>query len=217
MDNISGSGIVGIVVASIVGFMSLIGAIIYLVQRRKYQGSNLNALSIITAGKALYYFIPYSLFLFGIVYDAINLKLKYLPAGFIGLLAVFLNYTFSSVFPEGLVYSDLCGIPGMGAMGSNISPQNILFSTTVLSYITFTNVAIDPSSINNIVPGISIAIIFLLQLLMYYLNGCSTLGWKTNALSSLLPPILALAGGLLIGGLFGWGFTLLINPKKETE
>lgn len=225
MDGISGSGVVGIIIGSIVGVMSVIGGIMYMYQSLVSKTAP-RQIAIVTAGKTLYYFIPYSLFLFGIIYDAINAKIQYLPAGFVGLLAVFLNYVASSFLyrNERMLERDIdiCGIPGMGTLWSRISPQNMLFSTTVLSYITAVNVTLHPSTLKATLSGVSLVIVFLLQLLMYWLNGCykpvtGQPEWASGAgqYTILVPPIFALAGGLLFGWLFGWGISLLLGPEEE--
>lgn len=217
MADASGMTIIGIVVGSILGFMSLIGGIMYVADRIK-RGTPIRELAIITGGRTLYYFIPYSLFLFGIAYDVLDLQVKYSPSGFIGLLAVFLNYITSSIFSGNSnigAVPDVCGIPGMSQMGSSISPQNILYSTTVLSYITAANVTIDPTSLYNLIPGIALAVLFFVQLMMYYADGCQNYTWLANGFKGSLPLIFALLGGLLIGGSFGWGFTILLNPEKN--
>jgi hypothetical protein len=118
---------------------------------------------------------------------------------------------------------DICGIPGMSTLWSRLSPQNMLFSSTVLSYITFTNVTNDPSSLSATLSGISLLLVFLLQWLMYYLNKC---GVNSNPRfvfaeyprMAAFPPVFALLGGLLFGGLFGWLITKnLVKPDEETK
>lgn len=224
MDGVSNSGVIGIIVTSIVGFITVIGGIMYLFQ--KNAGTAPRTLAIVTGGKTLYYFIPYSLFLFGIIYDAINGKFKYFLAGFIGLIAIFLNYLASSALYANEIFLqkdiDICGIPGMSTLWSRLSPQNILFSSTVLSYITATNVVSDPGSLSATLSGITLLLVFLLQWLMYYLNKCHL---NTNPRWALaeykymvyfFPPIFGLAGGLLFGWLSGWFITLfLVEPEEK--
>lgn len=225
MDGITNSGVIGIIVTSIVGFIVIIGGIMYLFQRNSETAPR--TLAIMTGGKTLYYFIPYSLFLFGVIYDMINGKIKYFPAGFVGLLAVFLNYLTSSfLYSKELFLQkdlDICGIPGLSTLWSRLSPQNILFSSTVLSYITFTNVTNDPGSLSATLSGIALLLVFLLQFLMYYLNKCGTGSnpiyfLANNEYFFWIPPVWALAGGLLFGGLFGWLITtFLVKPDEEKK
>ena len=225
MADISNSGIIGIIITSIVGFMTVIGGIMYLFQQK--EGTAPRTLAIVTGGKTLYYFIPYSLFLFGIIYDGINGKFKYFPAGFIGLIAVFLNYLATSFLYSGYTFLqkdiDICGIPGMSTVWSRLSPQNILFSSTVLSYVTFTNVTTDPDSLSATLSGISLLLVFLLQTLMYYLNKCHVNSNPKFVFGEyphmvLFPPVFALLGGLLFGGLSGWLITNnLVKPDEETK
>ena len=225
MVSISNSGAIGIIITSIVGFITVVGGIMYLFQ--SIGGTAPRTLAIVTAGKTLYYFIPYSLFLFGIIYDTINGKIKYFPAGFIGLIAVFLNYLSSSFLYSGYTFLqkdlDICGIPGMSTLWSRLSPQNILFSSTILSYITFTNVTNDPGSLSATLSGISLLLVFLLQWLMYYLNKCGVNSdprfvFAEYPYMAAFPPVFALIGGLLFGGLSGWLITnYLVKPDEETK
>jgi hypothetical protein len=150
--------------------------------------------------RVLYYFLPYGLFLFGVIYDGLVRKIKFFPSGFIGLGAVYLNYFISGAQVED---TDICGIPGMASKGSNIAPQNVLFNTTVLSYIASYITASNPdSSAYAATSWIGVAVGFILNAAMYYADKCYGDGtkWKLAFMGSFTPLFYALAGGMLIGG-----------------
>lgn len=164
--------------------------------------------------RILYYFLPYGLFLFGIIYDGLIRKIKFFPAGFVGLINVYLNslisYGISKTSSED---SDVCGIPGMSKWGSSIAPQNIVFTTTILSYIASYITASQSDSTYSGAAWGGVGIVFLIQLGMYYNNECYSSkpsgGWLFSFLGSITPPLYALFGGLLVGGLAGYGFSNL--------
>jgi hypothetical protein len=164
--------------------------------------------------RILYYFLPYGLFLFGIIYDGLIRKIKFFPAGFIGLINVYLNSLLSTIFGKTTIDADICGIPGMSGWGSSLAPQNILFSTTVLSYIASYITASQSDSAYSGAAWGSVGIVFLIQVYAYYQNKCytsklttvsgvSTSGWIGDFAGSITPLIYALSGGLLVGGGFG--------------
>lgn len=160
--------------------------------------------SLINWFRIMYYFLPYGLFLFGVIYDGLVRKIKFFPAGFIGLLAVYANYLFSGILTgtRDVVDADMCGIPGMSRTGSVISPQNVLFSTTVLSYIAgyITSTQSDSAYSGAAWGGVGIG--FIINLIMYYTNNCFGDGskWKGSFGFSGMPLVYGLLGGMLIGG-----------------
>ena len=65
--------------------------------------------------KVLYYFLPYGLFLFVVIYDGLVRKVKFFPAGFVGLATVYIN-SLISYFASGRISTtdkDICGVPGI--------------------------------------------------------------------------------------------------------
>jgi hypothetical protein len=171
--------------------------------------------SILNWFRVLYYFLPYALFLFGIIYDGLIRKIMFFPAGFIGLGAVLLNHSISLMAGSGAIGGatdkDICGIPGMSAWGSDLTPQNIVFASSVLSYIA-SYITTTQSDIQY--TGIAWAGVFavwLIQTIMFNLNGCDTSkpnGWffagSGTVYSKIIPPLIGLASGLLWGGLSGY-------------
>jgi hypothetical protein len=160
-------------------------------------------LSFINWFNVLYYFLPYGLFLFGVIYDGLIRKIKFFPAGFIGLAAVYLNNILSKLLGGDGIDTDICGIPGMSNAGSNIAPQNILFATTVLSYIASyisVNEPIGSSYAGTAWGGVGIA--FVIGAIKYYSNSCYGDGskWKGAFMSHVTPLLYALIGGILAGG-----------------
>jgi hypothetical protein len=171
--------------------------------------------SLINWFRILYYFLPYGLFLFGVIYDGLVRKIKFFPAGFIGLVAVYLN-SLISYFVNGrvpVIDSDSCGIPGMSKSGSVIAPQNILFTTTVLSYIAsyITNTQSDSAYSGAAWGGVGISA--LIGGAMYYRNNCYGDGtkWTLSFLGSVTPILYAVMGGMLIGGISGWQISSAIG------
>lgn len=153
----------------------------------------------------LYYFLPYGLFLFGVIYDGLVRKIKFFPAGFIGLAAVYINYGISKLVGGNGVDTDICGIPGMASAGSNIAPQNVLFTTTVLSYVaSYISASQSDSAYSGTAWG-GVGIAFLASVAMYYKNECygDGLKWKGSFIGSFTPLLYGLAGGMLIGGSTG--------------
>ena len=159
--------------------------------------------------KVLYYFLPYALFLFGVIYDGLVRKIKFFPAGFIGLAAVYVNSWFSFGLSKGttVIDKDVCGIPGMSAWGSHIAPNNILFSTTVMSYIaSYISVSQSDSSYTGAAWG-GVGIVFLISAIRFYFDKCSvenapSVGWIAGGFGSVIIALLAGAGiGSLSGGL----------------
>lgn len=171
--------------------------------------------------KVLYYFLPYSLFLFGIIYDGLVRKIKFFPAGFVGLLAVSLSWIISrGVYGAPVIDTDICGLPGMSEYGSNLAPQNILFTSTVMSYIASYISATQSDSAYSGAAWGGVGIVFIIQLIGYYLNKCyeskivsGVGGVKVNnwivQFASFVPPVIGLVLGMLIGGLSGYGFSTL--------
>jgi hypothetical protein len=157
------------------------------------------------------YFLPYALFLFGVIYDGLIRKIKFFPAGFVGLAAVYLNWGISTFLNGATIDKDVCGIPGMSSTGSNIAPQSMLFNVTVMSHIAAYISATQSSSAYSAEAWAGVAAVFLVGLLQYKSNNCYDRvgGWQVTFFGWITPPLIALAGGMLIGGLSGYGFSTL--------
>lgn len=164
--------------------------------------------------KVLYYFIPYGLFLFGIIYDGLVEKIKFFPAGFIGLLAVYINSWIAFAFRGNTLDSDICGVPGLSKWGSDISPQNIVFTSTVMGYIAsyITNKRGTIEIMSTGAAWIAFVAVWLVQTWIYNLTGCpTTKTWRTFGPVQIVPPILAMIFGGGIGSLFGWVFSTYVS------
>jgi hypothetical protein len=163
--------------------------------------------------RVLYYFLPYGLFLFGVIYDGLVRKIKFFPAGFIGLAAVYLNSWISYAMSGGVAVTDkdVCGIPGMSAWGSHLAPNNILFSTTVMSYIAaYITASQSDASYSGAAWG-GVGIVFAISAIRFYFDKCGSengpsIGWIAGGIGSVF---IALAVGMLIGGGSGYGFSTL--------
>lgn len=161
-------------------------------------------ISLLNWFNVLYYFLPYGLFLFGVIYDGLIRKIKFFPAGFIGLGAVYLNSMASKLAGLNTIDTDICGIPGMGGWGSDIAPQSIVFVSAVLSYIA-TYVSVKPSGsdpMSYVSAWIGVAVVWALQAVMFNLSGCLVPGrWVggSNIIAMFVVPFM----GLIIGGTIG--------------
>jgi len=161
--------------------------------------------------RILYYFLPYSLFLFGVIYDGLIRKIKFFPAGFIGLGAVLISWGVSKLVARtAVIDTDICGLPGMTGIGSNLAPQNIVFASTVMSYIA-TYISVSQSDLQySVAAWGGVGIVFALQVWSYISNNCyaskikpDTAGVVVNRwilqLGGFGPPLV----GLLLGGGLG--------------
>lgn len=209
-DSIGTGGIIGIAVGAS-ALTALVMSLVYGAQVKPLFSAGprpvgfLEYFSIVNWFKILYYFLPYALFLFGVVYDGLLRKIIFFPSGFIGLANVYLNsmlsYLVTKTSSDDL---DICGIPGMTKWGSGIAPQNILFTSTVLSYIAS---YVSASQTNSAYSGAAwggMFAVWALQVGAYYSNSCytnrSVAGWVFPVLGSITPPLYALFGGMLVGG-----------------
>lgn len=166
--------------------------------------------SLVNWFKVLYYFLPYGLFLFGVIYDGLIRKIKFFPAGFIALGATYLNSTLSGLLMSDTVDTDVCGIPGMSEWGSAIGAQNITFSTAVLSYIA--SYLSNSSDFDSSYKGMAWAGVFgvwLIQTIVFNLAGCKDKRLWVGSFGSdignrLAGPLIGLMSGMLWGGLSGF-------------
>jgi hypothetical protein len=167
--------------------------------------------------RVLYYFVPYGLFLFGIIYDGLIQKIKFFPAGFVGLFAVYINSWLSYLASgyNAVIDKDICGVPGMSSWGSSLAPNNIVFTTTVLSYIATYITQSQPDSSFTTASWTGVFAMFLLQFVVFFRSGCNSINAPSNGWMFRLDPfgistpVYGLMIGLLIGGLSGFGFSNL--------
>jgi len=192
--------------------VAVIATLIYVGMRPKaypagpFVEKALDYLSIVNWFKILYYFLPYGLFLFGIIYDGLVQKIKFFPAGFIALLAVYVNSVVSGMLGKGTVDTDICGIPGMSKWGSEIAPQNIVFVSAILSYIAM-YMSINPGfkDEGTVAPSwIGYAVVSIAQMSIFAAGDCATskpwFGGKLATISALaIGSLFGIAGGGLIG------------------
>ncbi len=169
--------------------------------------------SMINWFKVLYYFLPYGLFLFGIVFDGLVQKIKFFPAGFVGLLAVYLNSLIAYATGGKTQDTDLCGVPGLTKWGSDISPQNIVFTSAVLGYIS-TYISVKSDTFELMSAGaawIGFGIVTIIQFGIYnFTKSCKEKAWKVGPVQ-IVPPLLATIWGTGIGSLFAWVFASFVN------
>jgi hypothetical protein len=91
--------------------------------------------SITNGFRILYYFLPYILFALGFFIDIIAAKVQYIPAGITAFITCLINYLSSRTWYGITVDRDMCGIPGLSSMSSQLLPQSALFNLTVLSHM----------------------------------------------------------------------------------
>jgi hypothetical protein len=160
--------------------------------------------------KILYYFLPYFLILFSFFNDIILEGNMYWPAPLVALGAVMVNALASRGINGALIpESDLCGLPGLSRfLPSNLMPQIIVFSSTILAYIASFNTGI--GNTNAVAPSwVMFAVIPIIQWIVLTASGTcfesyflvqkfgSVWGWGTAS------SLLALGLGLFSGGLAG--------------
>ena len=88
--------------------------------------------------KILYFFMPYALLTFGPLTDIITQKLQFAPASAVGITSIFMNWIVS-IFMNGGVQppslNELCEIPGLVGFSSNLVPQPMMATLSILAYI----------------------------------------------------------------------------------
>ena len=173
-----------------------------------------DAVSPVTTGfKILYYFLPYSLFLFAALSDLIVQELHFFPAAIFSSILITLNYFLAKVVPGGLTQDrDMCGIPGLAKVGSNILPQSILFVTSFMAYVSG-YVLQRNTAVGYPVLGVS-AGIALMQLGIFTSQCGSEPYYLLNAFPS---GAAAVVVGSLIGGLIGYYFSKDINVSSGAD
>jgi hypothetical protein len=71
-----------------------------------------------------------------------------------------------------VIDTDICGLPGMSNLGTNLAPQNILFTSTVMSYIAAYISASQTDSAYSGAAWGGVFITFAIQAIGYVTNGC---------------------------------------------
>jgi len=170
--------------------------------------------SLVNWFKILYYFLPYGLFLFGVIYDGLVRKIKFFPAGFIGLAAMAATRILTGWTNGGVIDKDICGVPGMSGWGSDVAPQNIVFTSTVLSYLASYITASQSDSSYSGAAWAGVFAVWILQLIMFNVHNCGPskswwLTFNSDIAKKFVPPFVGLALGMLVGGLTGWRISTL--------
>jgi hypothetical protein len=122
--------------ASSIVIILIVGMILFTLNKFSAQGIAANVITRFVF--SLYFFMPYALFTFGLVNDAVTKKLQYIPAGFAGLSGVFANFLLSLTLNNGItspVENPLCEIPGLSDFSSTLAPQSMMFTLSTLAYI----------------------------------------------------------------------------------
>jgi hypothetical protein len=171
----------------------------------------------------MYYFLPYTLFLFGVINDGITRKPQYALGSVAGLAAIFINSIISKFVGGGANEDDdICGIPGMRFLSSHIFPQNIVFNLSVLSYIASIATIQSPSNLDETLPGWSIVgVLFLIHGLVFQRSGCEIDKATGVSMWYISNFYLRMLFTLLYSILFGGGFAALaayvVNPNIRDQ
>lgn len=178
----------------------------------------------------IHYFLPYGLMTFVLFMDIMS----QLPQGIFGLamafFAMLVNFIlgkFGNIAPSsGLPVNDLCEIPGLKGLSSSFIPQNLLFVTTLVTYlasfVTFSNPGIatadktisvasatmspSPSTRVSASWGLAMSVIILQYVGVITTPGCM---FEPILGQSWARPALAVVLGMAIGIGSGKGFSSL--------
>lgn len=151
--------------------------------------------------RIMYYFLPYALFIAGALIDITTTRLQFFPAGLTGFVAVILNYLIGMLLTGPVTDRDMCGIPGLSAIGSSFAPQSMVFNLSTLSYIaTYISLKQGVFGVNKIWPAwVAYVAVAVLNSSVLYATGCFNDG--TDALKKIG---LGLVFGTGAGALGGW-------------
>lgn len=115
--------------------MAVVGILLFLY----YKSSQFVGANIITRiSLILAYFLPYALLMFGPIVDIITFKTQFLPSTVVGLTGIFMNWIFATYFNGGTPPTSQnieCEIPGLSMLSSNLVPQPMMASLSILAYI----------------------------------------------------------------------------------
>lgn len=124
-----------ITVIVLVGIIALGATLAYAIKQ-----SNTSVLADIFSrlSQILFFFLPYTLITFGPIVDIITHKFQFLPASVVGISGIFINWILATFLNNGVPPASLdpsCEIPGLLGFSSNITPQPMMVSLSILSYI----------------------------------------------------------------------------------
>lgn len=218
-------------IAGITGFFGLVTLIVLGIVNSTGQGATFRERILSSPSLSplliVHYFLPYGLIILVLFVDIMS----QLPQGvwslLIGGVAMALNwfigYTFMGGAPD--FANDLCEIPGLKGIASKLMPQNLLFITTIVTYLaTFVTMTTEPAkqtstTVAPILPsqstrvggswGLAVSVILIQLFGILSTPGC--LVQDLQILGITLPPstraILSVLAGLLFGGLGGFGMS----------
>ncbi len=130
--------------------------------------------SITNGFRIMYYFLPYALFIAGALIDITTTRLQFFPAGLTGFVAVLVNYLASTFIKGPVTDRDMCGIPGLSAIGSAWAPQSMVFNLSTLSHIaTYISLKQGVFGVNKIWPAwVAYVAVAVLNSFVLYGTGC---------------------------------------------
>lgn len=195
-------------------FLSMFGLLVFLVGIGAIRSFYTDSFSSVTTGfKILYYFLPYSLFLFAGMSDLIVQEFHLFPAALTSSVLVVLNYLIAKLVPGGLTQdTDICGIPGLSKVGSNLVPQSILFVSSFMGYIV-AYVMQRNASLGYPVLGVAAAI--ALTQISVLTKTCA--GQNYFLLDIFPSSILGTVGGAGIGALMGYFISKYVNVGSGAD
>lgn len=157
--------------------------------------------SITNGFRIMYYFLPYALFVAGALIDITTTRLQFFPAGLTGFVAVLLNYLISMAFTGPVTDRDMCGIPGLSALGSSFAPQSMVFNLSTLSHIaTYISLKQGIFGVNKIWPAwVAYVAVAILNSIVLLFTDCFT-----DNIDAAKKIILALVFGTGAGAIGGW-------------
>lgn len=201
--------------------MALVAILLFLYfKSSQFVGANIiTRISLILA-----YFLPYALLLFGPIVDIITFKTQFLPSSIVGLSGIFMNWIFATYFNNGTPPKSEnieCEIPGLSMLSSNLVPQPMMASLSILAYIA-TYISRSTLTGSPIHPSISFtnpaSVIWPAWSLYGVVAGAyvGTFAHK-KCIPSFLAGIRSLAIPTLWGGIFGiLGFEFLAPRYDQT-
>lgn len=204
----------GTTAAIILGVLIAVGAMVgFLLQKApgKILSETVRRFALI-----LFFFLPYSLLLFGPIVDAITVKFEFVPATIVGFTSIFMNWAIATFFNNGISpppTNAACEIPGLAMFSSNLVPQPMMASLSILAYIatyisrsTLSGTIINPSiSFTN--PAGSIWPVWTMYGVVSAVYIAALMNGRCLTLKGILPAVIAPS---VYGGIFGiLGFEFL--------
>lgn len=107
-----------------------------------------------------------------------------------------------------------CSIPGLSGFESQIAPQNLIMTVSILFYYMLSEWINNPSQ--SISLSVTSGIIILLQVISLVMNDCLR-AFKFSEVSVAIPLVLAIVLGVGYGGIVYALYTKLILPKIEED